>query len=153
MDKLCQDSGIKRHRTCVYTPQQNRVSERMNRTIMEKVRCLLDDSGLGEEFWEEAVSTAVYLINRSPASAIDKEIPEELGIRRKPSYNHLRRFGSVAYIHTDQGKLKPRAIKSIFTAYATGTKGERGTEFGCWMKKGLLSVGTWCLLRMLCLRI
>lgn len=90
---------------------------------MEKVRCLLNESGLEEEFWEEAVATAAYLINRSHASAIDNELPEELWIGRKPSYNHLRRFGSVAYIHTDQGKLKPRAIKGIFTGYATDTKG------------------------------
>ena len=41
MDTLCKKAGIKRHRTCVYTPQQNGVSERMNRTIMEKVRCML----------------------------------------------------------------------------------------------------------------
>lgn len=122
---FCKSEGIERHITCAYTPEQNGVAERMNRTIMEKVRCLLDESGLGEEFWEEVVSTAVYLINRSPASAIDNEIPEELWIGRKPSYNHLRRFGSVAYIHTDQGKLKPRAIKGIFTGYANGTKGYR----------------------------
>ncbi|CAA7028144.1 unnamed protein product [Microthlaspi erraticum] len=37
-DDLCRKSGIKRHRTCTYTPQQNGVSERMNRTIMDKVR-------------------------------------------------------------------------------------------------------------------
>ena len=106
-------------------PQHNGIAERMNKTIMEKVRCLLDEFGLREEFWEEVVSTAVYLINRSDASAIDNEIPEELWIGRKPSYNHLRRFESVAYIHTNQGKLKPRAIKGIFTGYATGTKGYR----------------------------
>ena len=41
MDKLCQDSWIKRHMTCVYTPQQNGVSERMNMTIADKIRCML----------------------------------------------------------------------------------------------------------------
>ena len=44
MDKLCQDSWIKRHRTCVYTPQQNGVSERMNMKLADKVRCMLAET-------------------------------------------------------------------------------------------------------------
>ncbi|CAA7054425.1 unnamed protein product [Microthlaspi erraticum] len=64
---------------------------------MEKVRCMLSESGFGEEFWAEAASTAAYLINRSPCSAIDHNVPEELWLNRKPGYKHLRRFGSVAY--------------------------------------------------------
>ena len=50
-DEYCKAQGIERLRTCVYTPQQNGVAERMNRTLMEKVRCLLNESGMGEEFW------------------------------------------------------------------------------------------------------
>jgi len=46
----CAKTGIERHRTCTYTPQQNGVTKRMNRTIMEKVRCMLDESGLEETF-------------------------------------------------------------------------------------------------------
>ena len=49
-DRYCKTHGIERHKTCVYTPQQNGVAERMNRTIMEKVRCLLNESGLDESF-------------------------------------------------------------------------------------------------------
>ncbi|CAA7014732.1 unnamed protein product [Microthlaspi erraticum] len=52
-DDLCRKSGIKRHRTCTYTPQQNGVSERMNRTIVDKVRSMLVETGLGQEFWAE----------------------------------------------------------------------------------------------------
>ena len=44
-------------------------------------------------------------------------------LNRKPGYKHLRRFGSVAYVHHDQGKLKPRALKGIFLGYPQGTKG------------------------------
>lgn len=122
-DEYCKVHGIERHRTCTYTPQQNGVAERMNRTIMEKVRCLLNESGLGEEFWAEAASTATYLINRSPCSAIDHNVPEEIWLDRKPGYKHLRRFGSVAYVYHDQGKLKPRALKGVFLGYPQGTKG------------------------------
>ena len=122
-DSFCRGQGIERHRTCAYTPQQNGVAERMNRTIMEKVRCLLNESGLEEEFWAEAVSIAVYQINRSPSSAIDYNIPEELWLEKKPGYKHMRSFGSLAYVHTDQGKLKPRSVKGVFLSYPVGVKG------------------------------
>lgn len=122
-DAYCKKHGIERNRTCVYTPQQNGVAERMNRTVMEKVRCMLSESGLEERFWAEAAATAAYVINRSPASAVDHNIPEQLWLGRMPGYKHLRRFGSVAYIHHDQGKLKPRALKGVFIGYPTGTKG------------------------------
>ena len=120
---FCKKNGIERHRTCAYTPQQNGVAERMNRTIMEKVRCLLDESGLEEKFWAEAVATAVYVINRTPSSANDLNIPEELWMGKVPGYRHLRRFGSLVYVHIDQGKLKPRALKGVFIGYPTGVKG------------------------------
>ena len=122
-DAYCKDHGIESYMTCTYTPQQNGVADRMNRTIMEKVRCMLNESGLGEEFWAEAAATAAYLINRSPASAIDHNVPEELWLNKKPGYKHLRRFGSIAYVHVDQGKLKPRALKGIFIGYPSRTKG------------------------------
>lgn len=122
-DNFCKTHGIERHRTCAYTSQQNGVAERMNRTIMEKVRCLLSETGLEEKFWAEAAATSVYLINRTPSSAIDLNIPEELWLGKVPGYKHLRRFGSVVYVHVDQGKLRPRALKGIFIGYPTGVKG------------------------------
>ena len=124
-DEFCKGAGIKRHRTCVYTPQQNGVSERMNRTIMERVRCMLAESGMEERFWAEAASTAVYLINRSPSSAIEFKIPEELWSGFKPSLSHLRRFGCSAYVHSVKSKTSTRATKGYFVGYPQGTKGFR----------------------------
>ena len=94
-ERFCREHGIERHKTCTCTPQHNSVAKRMNRTIMEKVRCLLDESGLGEEFWPEAVSVAMYQINQSPSSAIDSNIQEELWLGKKPGYKHVKRFGSL----------------------------------------------------------
>lgn len=122
-DNFCKQHGIERHRTCAYTPQQNGVAERMNRTIMEKVRCLLNESGLEEKFWAEAIATSVYVINRTPSAANDCNIPEELWLGKTPGYNHLRRFGAVAYVHIDQGKLKPKALRGVFVGYPSGVKG------------------------------
>ena len=63
---FCKKEGISRHFTVRDTPQQNRVAERMNRTLLEKVRCMLSNAGLGKQFWAEAVMYASHLINRLP---------------------------------------------------------------------------------------
>lgn len=70
-NKFCKDEGIVRHLTVRGTPQQNGVAERMNRTLLEKVRCMLSNSGLSNDFWAEAASTACYLVNRSPNASVD----------------------------------------------------------------------------------
>ena len=125
MEKMCKDARIKRHRTCTYTPQQNGVAERMNRTIVDKIRCMLAEAGLEKRFWVEAASTAVYLINRTPSVSIGFKIPEEVWSGVKVKFTHLKRFGCVAYVHTVQDKMSPRAIKGIFMGYPQGTKGYR----------------------------
>ncbi|XP_019432828.1 PREDICTED: uncharacterized protein LOC109339765 isoform X1 [Lupinus angustifolius] len=52
----------------------------MNMTILERARCMLSNAGLWHqrEFWDEAISTACYLVNRSPHSALDFKTPEEI---------------------------------------------------------------------------
>nr|GEX67423.1 hypothetical protein [Tanacetum cinerariifolium] len=47
-----------------YTPQQNGVTERKNRSLKEMVNSMLSYSRLNEGFWEEAMLTACYLLNR-----------------------------------------------------------------------------------------
>ena len=68
--KLCRDEGIDMHFTVRETPQQNGVAERMNRTLLEKVRCMLSNTGISKSFWAEALAYAFHLINRLPSSAI-----------------------------------------------------------------------------------
>ena len=66
----CKQISTKRHRTCRDTSQQNGITKRINRTILEKVRCMLNESGLDKKLWAEAVAIAHYSINRSPSSFI-----------------------------------------------------------------------------------
>lgn len=47
---------------------------------MTKVRCMLSETGLPENFWVEETSTACYLINLSPSTAIDMIVPNENGL-------------------------------------------------------------------------
>ncbi|KAK2996986.1 hypothetical protein RJ639_025946 [Escallonia herrerae] len=75
--EYCSNNGIRLIRTVKRTPQENGLAERMNRTIMERARCMRIHADLPLQFWATAVDTAVYLINKSPASAFNGGIPEE----------------------------------------------------------------------------
>ena len=70
-------NGIHREKTIPRTPQENGVSKRMNRTIMEHTRCMRLHAWSPLQFWADDVITAVYLINRGPSSTLDGGIPEE----------------------------------------------------------------------------
>lgn len=122
-DSFCKEEGIVRHKTCTYTPQQNGIAERLNRTIMNKVRSILSESGLEKKFWAEAAATSVYIINRTPSSAIEFDIPEERWTSVTPNLSSLKRFGCIAYIHSTEGKLDPRVKKGVFVGYPEGVKG------------------------------
>ncbi|KAI4303367.1 hypothetical protein MLD38_039008 [Melastoma candidum] len=124
-NEFCLKEGIIRHRTVVGTPQQNGVAERMNRTLLEKARCMISNAGLGKDFWAEAVNLACYLVNRSPHRALGSKTPHEVWSGNPSDYSHLRVFGCPAYAHVKEGKLEPRAKKCIFLGYQSGVKGYR----------------------------
>ncbi|KAH9665312.1 hypothetical protein KPL70_020298 [Citrus sinensis] len=122
--QVCQNEGIKRHFTVRHTPQQNGVAERMNRTLLEKVRCMLSNAGLDKKFWAETVSYASHLVNRLPSAAIGGKTPMEMWSgKHAQDYDSLRVFGCPAYYHVKDGKLDPRARKSIFVGFKSGVKG------------------------------
>ncbi|PSS08126.1 Endonuclease [Actinidia chinensis var. chinensis] len=98
---VCSKEGIVRHFTIKGTPQQNGVAERMNRTLVDKVRCMICNAGLSKAFWAEAINYAAHLTNRLPSTAIEGKTPME------------------------EDKLDPRAKKAIFVGFSTGVKGYR----------------------------
>eukprot|EP00253_Pinus_taeda_P034717 PITA_34717 len=127
-DSYCKDAGIERHKTTVYTPQQNGVAKRMNRTLLERARCMLSNAGLPKELWTEAVATACYVINRSPSKAIDCKVPQEVWKGHPCDYSKLRVFGCDAYALVpkhQRTKLDPKSKRYIFVGYGDGTKGFR----------------------------
>ena len=71
------ENGIKRQLTAAYTPQQNEVVERKNRTIMNMVQSMLLEKKLPKNFWPEAVNWTVHILNRSPTLAVKNMTPEE----------------------------------------------------------------------------
>ena len=61
--KFCEEKGIRRQLTVAYTPQQNGVAERKNRTILNMVRSFLNKGEVPKEFWPEAVVWSVHFLN------------------------------------------------------------------------------------------
>lgn len=62
----CREQGIRHQKSPPKTPQLNGLAERMNRTLVERARCLLSHAGLPRSFWGEALNTAVHVINLTP---------------------------------------------------------------------------------------
>nr|GEU76617.1 cation/H(+) antiporter 20 [Tanacetum cinerariifolium] len=94
LNKLCKERDIARHLKVARTPQQNALAERMNMTLLNKVRCLLIQSGLPDLFWAEATMTAAYMINRSPSTTLEKQKPMDLWSGHPANYEMLRIFNS-----------------------------------------------------------
>ncbi|CAB0004504.1 unnamed protein product [Nesidiocoris tenuis] len=72
-DQFLQENGIQRRLSAPYTPQQNGLAERMNRTLLEKARCMMTDANVPPSLWAEAVHTANYLRNRTPSRSLNHE--------------------------------------------------------------------------------
>ena len=119
----CKNEGIVRHKTTTGTPQQNMLAERFNRTLFERTRCMLINSGLPKVFWVEAVSTVGYLINRCPLTALNFKTPEEVWSGHPPYYKTLKVFGCSAYAHVRQDKLEPWAMKCVFLGVSRRCQG------------------------------
>ena len=98
-DQFCKDESVFRHKTVPYTPQQNVLAERMNRTLLERVRCMLLEGGVSKMFWGEVVNMAAYHLNRCLPLALDFKTLEEVWTSHPPKFNNLRVFGCVAYAH------------------------------------------------------
>lgn len=115
--------------TAPYTPEQNGVSERGNRTTTEKARTLLKQARLPSEFWGEAVSTAVSFENLTPIAKAGFKSPHELWHGDAPSYEHLRVFGCLAYVfirkESRDGKFSDVAKKGILVGYQGTMKNYR----------------------------
>ena len=95
-ENYLRECGIKRQLAVPYTPQQNGVAERANRTLVEMARAMLIHSGLNEHFWAEALKTAVYIRNRTTTKILCDKTPFEVWNGYKPTISHLKVFGAKA---------------------------------------------------------
>src|SRR4029078_5287093 len=120
--------GIRVETSAPYTPEQNGVAERMNRTLVESARSMIHAQGLGQEYWAEAVVAAAYMRNRGISRSTDGKSPHELWYGKKPTVRHLRVWGCTAYAHVAQekrSKFDAKAVKCIMIGYSESSKAWR----------------------------
>ncbi|GJV68588.1 retrovirus-related pol polyprotein from transposon TNT 1-94 [Tanacetum coccineum] len=118
--ELCAKHRIRHEFTAPYSPQQNGIAERKNRTLKEMVTAMLISSGMSQDMWGEAILTATYLLNKIPRKE-KEETPYELWMRRKPSYQYLRVWGCLAKVAVPPPKAQkigPKSVDCIFIGYA-----------------------------------
>lgn len=128
MDKLMMESGIQRRLSIPSTPQQNGRAERLNRTLLDKARCMILDVELEKNFWAEAVATAAYIHNRTSKLSLENKTPQELWTGKKPNLSHLKIFGCKATVHIPEarrGKMDAKGTSCIFIGYCSTQKGYR----------------------------
>lgn len=127
-NNFCSSNGIGRQLTAAYSPQQNGVAERRNRTLMNMVRCLLTAKEVPKVFWPEAVNWAVHVLNRCPTSAIQDKTPEEAWNGIKPSVEYFKVFGCIGHVHipaVQRKKLDDKSFKCVFLGVSEESKAFR----------------------------
>jgi len=124
----CSTYGIARQLTAAYSPQQNGVAERRNRTLMNMVRCMLAARDVPKEYWPEAANLATHVLNRCPTSALSSMTPEEAWTARKPSVEHLKVFGCIGHVHVPdvtRKRLDEKSIKCVYMGVSEESKASR----------------------------
>jgi len=125
-DEHLAKAGTLRNLTVHDTPEHNGVSERLNRTLLEKVRAMLHSSGLPKFLWGEAVKHAVYLKNRTPTVALDERTPFEVFFGKKPNLEGLHEFSSKVWVHDATGsKLDGRSVVGRWVGFDETSSGHR----------------------------
>lgn len=119
--------GIEYQRSAPYSPQQNGLAERMNRTLLDRVRCMLIDSGLNRVFWAEALNYASRIVNSVPCKGTNK-IPDEMWFDKSVNFDTFKKFGCTAFAHVPsqkRSKLDDKGIECIFIGLSNHAKAYR----------------------------
>lgn len=127
LEEFFRIQGIVHQTSADYTPEQNGRAERLNRTLMEKVRAMLQEFDLAPEFWAAALDTACHVRNCMPTAG-ETQSPHMLFYGTAPDVERLRVFGCTAYVHVPSAKRKKldaRAEAGIFAGYERDSKAWR----------------------------
>jgi hypothetical protein len=105
-DAFLKARGIEKQLSVPYTPQQNGVAERMNRTLVESARTMMLQANLKKRYWGYAVLHAAYLRNRCASRVLENKAAFEIVQGEKPDLGNLKVFGCVVYAHIPDEKRK-----------------------------------------------
>jgi transposase InsO family protein len=95
--KFLDEEGIGHEFSVPYTPQQNGIVERKNRTLIEAARTMLDECKVSDQFWAEAINTACHAINHLYLHKILNKTAYKLLLGKKPNVSYFRVFGSKCF--------------------------------------------------------
>lgn len=126
LHRYFQRTGISHQVSCPHTSQQNGVAERKHRHLVETGLALLAHSSLPLRFWDEAFTTACYLINRMPTPVLRKDTPLHRLFKVQPNYDFLRIFGCACWPSLrkyNTHKLEFRSKLCVFLGYSPMHKG------------------------------
>jgi transposase InsO family protein len=128
IEGFLEEEGIKHEFSSPYTPRQNGVVERKNRTILDMARTMLDEYKTLDRFWAEAINTACYSINHLYLHRILKKTSYELLTDKKPNVSYFRVFGSKHFIlikRSRNSKFSPKAVEGFLLGYDSNTRAYR----------------------------
>jgi transposase InsO family protein len=120
-DEFCLEHGIDQQFFAPRIPQQNRVVERKNRTLVEMARMMFDDHRTPRCFWADAISTACYISNQIFLLSILHLTPFQLRFGRKPSISHFRPFRCKCFVLKcgNLDKFESRSFDGILLGYTS----------------------------------
>jgi hypothetical protein len=128
IEGFLEEEGIKHEFSSPYTPQQNGVVERKNRTLLDMARTMLDEYKTPDRFWAEAINTACYSINWLYLHRILKKTSYDLLTGKKPNVSYFRVFGSKCFILVKRGrksKFTPKTVEGFLLGYDSNTRAYR----------------------------
>ncbi|GKC32768.1 retrovirus-related pol polyprotein from transposon TNT 1-94, partial [Tanacetum coccineum] len=128
LESIYDEKGISQNFSSPYTPEQNGVAEKKNRTLIEDARTMLNGSVLSKHFWTEAVRTACYTQNRSIIVKRHNKTPYEIFRERIPNISYFHVFGCLVFIHNHKdylGKFDAKADDGYFLGYSFVSKAFR----------------------------
>lgn len=118
MTDYLKSRGIDHRLIAPHRHEMNGLAERMNRSIADAVRAMLQDAGLPNIYWAYAATYFVDIHNVMPnASSEPGSTPHQLIYGTKPDVSHLRVFGCTAYVRVPpefRKKLDPKSRKGVF---------------------------------------
>lgn len=107
-------------------PQQNGAVERKHQNILNIARSLYFHSKLPLNMWNFCIQHFIHLINRLPTPFLNIKCPYELLFQQPPSLIHLKVFGFLGYVTSNQihqTEFDQRARKNVFLGFKDDTKG------------------------------
>jgi transposase InsO family protein len=128
VEELCDDKGIKHEFSTKYTPEQNGLVKRKNRTLIDMARSMLSEYNVSDSFWAEAINTACHAFNRLYCHRFHNKTPYELFIRRKPNISYFLVFDCKCYIlkkRTRLSKFQSKCDEDFLLGYSSCSKASR----------------------------